>query len=80
MKRWQVTYLGKPFMLYGDTAEQVKDKYSDTMDEGSDITSRPYPQELFNKLTALPIIHRDAKGREYREITCGASYCVYRIS
>lgn len=80
MKRWQVTYLGEPFMLYGDTAEQVKDKYSDTMDEGSDITPLPYPQELFNKLTALPIIRRDAKGREYREINCGASYCVYRIS
>lgn len=47
MKRWQVTYLGEPFMLYGDTAEQVKDKYLDTMDEGSDITSLPYPQELF---------------------------------
>lgn len=80
MKRWQVNYLGEPFMLYGDTAEQVKDKYSDTMDKGSDITPLPYPQELFNKLTALPIIHRDAKGREYREINCGASYCVYRIS
>lgn len=80
MKRWQVTYLGKPFMLYGNTADEVREKYASTMDRGSDITPLPYPQELFDKLTALPVIHRDAKGREYRQINCGAGYCIYRIS
>ena len=67
-------------MLYGNTAEEVGEKYASTMDEGSDITPLAYPQELFDKLTALPVIHRDAKGREYRGINCGAGYCIYRIS
>lgn len=80
MKRWQVTYLGKPFMLYGNTAEEVIQKYSSTIDEGSNVTPIPYPQELFDKLTELPVRHRDNKGREYREINCGAGYCVYRMS
>lgn len=80
MNRWQVTYLGKPFMLYGNTAEEVIQKYSSTIDEGSNVIPIPYPQELFNKLTELPVKHRDNKGREYREINCGAGYCVYRMS
>lgn len=80
MNRWQVTYLGKPFMLYGNTAEEVIQKYSDTIDEGSNVILIPYPQELFDKLTELPVRHRDNKGREYREINCGAGYCVYRMS
>lgn len=80
MKRWQVTYLGKPFMLYGSTAEEVRQKYSSTIDNGSDIIPLPYPQELFDRLTELPIVHRDNKGREYREVNIGCNYCTYRIS
>lgn len=80
MKRWQVTYLGKPFLLYGNTTEEVREKYSSTIDEGSDIIPLLYPQELFDKLTELPVKHTDAKGREYREINCGVGYCIYRIS
>lgn len=80
MKRWQVMYLGKPFMLYGNTAEEVIQKYSSTIDEGSNVTPIPYPQELFDKLTELPVRHRDNKGREYREVNTGCNYCTYRIS
>ena len=80
MNRWKVTYLGEPFMLYGNTAEEVKQKYSSTIDEGSDIIVLPYPQELFNKLTELPIIHRDSKDYEYREVNTGCNYCTYRVS
>lgn len=80
LKRWEVTYLGKPFMLYGNTAEEVKQKYSTTIDKGSDVIELPYPQELFDKLTELPIVHRDSKGYEYREVNTGCNYCTYRIS
>lgn len=80
MNRWQVTYLGKPFMLYGNTAEEVIQKYSSTIDEGSNVIPIPYPQELFDKLTELPVRHRDNKGREYREVNTGCNYCTYRIS
>lgn len=80
MKRWQVTYLGKPFMLYGNSVEEVKQKYSSVIDKGSDIKPLPYPKELFDRLTTLPIRHRDNKGREYREVNLGWNYCTYRIS
>lgn len=80
MKRWEVTYLGKPFMLYGNTAEEVVRKYSTTIDKGSDVVELPYPQELFDKLTELPIVHRDSKGYEYREVNTGCNYCTYRIN
>lgn len=80
MKRWEVTYLGKPFMLYGNTAEEVVRKYSSTIDKGSDVVELPYPQELFDKLTELPIVHRDSKGYEYREVNTGCNYCTYRIN
>ena len=80
MERWKVTYLGKSFMLYGNTAEEVIRKYSSTIDKGSDVVSIPYPQELFDKLTELPVKHRDNKGREYREVNTGYNYCTYRIS
>lgn len=80
MERWKVTYLGKPFMLYGNTAEEVMRKYSSTIDEESDIVPIPYPRELFDKLTELPVKHRDNKGREYREVNTGYNYCTYRIS
>ena len=80
MKRWQVTYLGKPFMLYGDSVEEVKQKYSSTIDKGSDIIPLPYPQELFDRLTELPVRCRDKTGREYREVNLGCNYCTYRVS
>lgn len=67
-------------MLYGNTAEEVIRKYSSTIDKGSDVVSIPYPQELFDKLTELPVKHRDNKGREYREVNTGYNYCTYRIS
>lgn len=80
MKRWEVTYLGKPFMLYCNTADEVREKYVDTMDKGSDVEPLPYSKELYDKLTSLPVKHIDKQGREYREINCGAGYCVYRMS
>lgn len=80
MKRWQVTYLGKPFMLYGNSAEEVKQKYSSAIDKGSDIVPLPYPQELFDRLTELPVRYKDKTGREYREVNLGCNYCTYRVS
>ena len=80
MKRWEVTYLDKPLLLYGNTADEVREKYTSTIDKGSDVKPLPYPKELYDKLTTLPIRHIDKQGREYREINCGAGYCVYRMS
>lgn len=80
IKRWEVTYLEKPFMLYGNTVEEVIRKYSSTIDEGSNIVPIPYPQELFDVLTQLPVIGIDNKGREYRQVNLGYGYCTYRIS
>jgi hypothetical protein len=80
MKRWQVTYLGKPFLLYGNTPEEIRNKYSNTIDSGSDIVLLSYPQELFDTLTQLPVIYIDNKSREYRQVNLGYGYCIYRIS
>jgi hypothetical protein len=80
MKRWQVTYLGKPFLLYGNTPEEIRNKYSNTIDSGSDIVLLSYPQELFDTLTQLQVIYIDNKSREYRQVNLGYDYCIYRIS
>ena len=37
MKRWEVTYCGKLFLLYADTMEEVKQQWGSCMDEGSNI-------------------------------------------
>lgn len=79
MNRWEVeTNDGKPLMLYGNSVEEIMSKYGDLVAKVVRICT--YPQELFNKLTALPVIHRDNKGREYREVNLGCGYCTYRIS
>lgn len=79
MNRWEVeTADGKPLMLYGNSAEEIMSKYGDLVAKVVRICT--YPQELFDKLTALPVRHRDSKGREYREVNLGCGYCTYRIS
>ena len=37
IKRWEVTYCGKPFLLYADSPDKIKEDWSSCMDEGSDI-------------------------------------------
>ena len=37
IKRWEVTYCGKPFLLYADSPDKIKEDWSSYMDEGSDI-------------------------------------------
>ena len=79
MNRYQITHSGKSVLLYANTEQEIRNKYSDLVDFGSEITLSPYPRELFDKLTSLPVIHRDKAGREYREINIGYNYITYRI-
>lgn len=73
MQRWQV---GK-YKFYGESADEIRQKYGEFGDE---ITPLPYQQELFDKLTALPIVCVDSKGYEYRQVTCGDELCTYRVA
>lgn len=39
MKRWQTTYLGKPFLIYANSEEDVRREHSSLIDEGTDVVS-----------------------------------------
>lgn len=80
MKRFQVTYLGKPFMLYGNSEAEVRSKYSTTMDENSECVLLEYPKELFDKITSCDLTascqHNENEVREYYL----KGNCQFRIS
>lgn len=72
MQRYVVNCDGKPLKLYSNNPDRLVREYGN-------CTPLPYPKELFDKLTALPIKQVDSKGREYREIKWNGGTCVYRV-
>lgn len=48
MKRWEVTYCGKPFLLYANSPEEIRKEWSNCMDEGSDI--QPYTNNSYQRM------------------------------
>lgn len=72
MQRYVVNCDGKPLKLYSNNPDRLVREYGNR-------TPLPYPKELFDKLTALPIKQVDSKGREYREIKWNGGTCVYRV-
>ena len=75
MKRYEVMWHGQPLMVYGNSAEEVQSKYTDSY-----VKELPYPAALFDKLTAPAICHAEQKVaeeiREYRIV----DEVIYRIS
>ena len=76
MKTWQTTYLGKPFILYGNTEQECRDKYSSCIDEGASVIPYDNKHELAcvqkirnnSKLLAETVRPNGYEKREIREI------------
>lgn len=82
MNRYEVSYLGKPFMLYGDSVEQVCTKYKDMIDDGCEVKLLDYPESVFDKLTQYELINTketDKQIHELRKIKTDVGNVVFKI-
>lgn len=82
MNRYEVSYLGKPFMLYGDSAEYIGNKYKDMIDEGCEIKLLDYPKSLFDILTQPELVssnETDKQIHELRKVKTDVGDIVYKL-
>lgn len=68
MNRYEVSYLGKPFMLYGVSESQVLQEYKDMIDKGSNIRLPEYPKSTFDKLTQCELVATKETEKEIHEL------------
>lgn len=79
MKRWQTTYLGKPFLIYADSEEDVRQNWGSWFDEGTDIV--PYEDtkymDYINDIKNMGEFIREVphKHHEMREIYKCDCFC-----